>query len=107
MSHKNAIEKATKDAIVKLGDQQHKQLDETIAEDRADRSGVQSELDAILEYLRKIEEQCIAKAEPYAERARRREAEIAGLKEALQILRSETAFLQRVKKGHGTLRGHN
>jgi len=106
MSNKNAIEKATKESSVKYKVKEHKQLDETIAEDRADRSGVQSELDAVLEYLAKIEEQCIAKAEPYAERERRREAEIAGLKEALQILRSETAFLQRVKKGHGALRGH-
>merc|ERR550525_2300024 len=46
---------------------------------------------------------CIAKPETYEERARRRAEEIAGLKEALSILETETAFVQRGKKG---LRGH-
>merc|ERR1719161_3416060 len=51
-----------------------------------DLSGAQTELDAILEYIEKLKEQCIAKPEPYEERKRRREAEIEGLKEALSIL---------------------
>jgi hypothetical protein len=44
-----------------------------------------------LEYLKKIEEECIAKPETFEERKARREAEIAGLKEGLQILNEETA----------------
>merc|ERR1712238_295237 len=46
---------------------------------------------------------CIAKAETFAARAARFAAEIAGLKEALQILESETALVQR--QARRTLRG--
>ena len=35
----------------------------------------------VLEYYDKLKPQCIAKPEPYAERKKRREKEIAGLKE--------------------------
>jgi len=104
MTRRNEIDRASKDQDVKYKVKESKQLDKTAGENRQDRTGVQAELDAILEYLTKIEEQCIAKPEAYAERARRREAEIAGLKQALEILESETALLQRLKK-HRTLRG--
>jgi predicted nucleic acid-binding Zn-ribbon protein len=51
-----------------------------------DRTNVQSELDAINEYLESIHKQCDETVEPYEETKRRREAEIAGLKDALAIL---------------------
>jgi len=51
-----------------------------------DRDGAQTELDAINEYMAKIKEQCVAKAEPYAVRKKRREEELAGLKEGLSVL---------------------
>ena len=49
-----------------------------------------------MEYWEQLQPMCIAKPEPYAERKKRREAEIAGLKEALTILEEEagSAFLQ-------------
>merc|ERR1712045_775842 len=104
MSRKNEIEKTTKNQDVAYKVRESKQLDKSTSEDTADRAAVHAELDAILEYLAKIEEQCIAKPEAYSERARRREAEIAGLKGALSILESETALIQRLK-GHRRLRG--
>jgi len=78
-------------------------LDKTASELGSDLSGVQDELAAVQEGLDKLKEMCIAKAEPYAEKKARREAEIAGLKEALQILEGETALLQKSSKH--TLRG--
>merc|ERR1719362_1622400 len=104
MSKSNEIEKTTANQGVAYKVQESKRLDKTTSENSADRSAVQTELDAILEYLAKIEEECIAKAETYAERVRRREAEIAGLKQALEILEGETALIQCLKK-HRKLRG--
>jgi chromosome segregation ATPase len=102
-SKENAIEKATKDQDVKYKTKEAKSLEQGVAELTSDRSGVQTELDAVLEYFSKLKEQCVAKAEPYEERKRRREAEIAGLKEALQILSGDAVLLQ--ESAARTLRG--
>jgi len=95
VSKENGIEKTMKEQDVKYKTQESKRLDKDSAELSADRSGVQAELDAVQEYLTGIEGRCIAKAETYASRQERYAAEIAGLKEALQILESETALFQR------------
>merc|ERR1719297_553546 len=100
----NEIEKTTKDQDVKYKVQESSDLDKTAGELSSDRAAVQAELDAVQEYLTKIEGQCIAKAETYGERAEKRAAEIAGLKQALEILESETAFVQR-RTSRRTLRG--
>jgi len=92
------IDTTTKNKAVHYKSKESKDLDQYASELTADRTGVQAELDAVLEYLAKIEDRCIAKAETYAERKRRHEAEIAGLKEALNILESETALLQSSRK---------
>jgi len=73
-------------------------LDKSVAESTSDKDGVQAELDALLEYLAKLGKMCIAKAEPFAERRARREAELAGLKEALAILQGEAALIQKSEK---------
>merc|ERR1719468_1453101 len=91
----NEIEKTTKDTDVEYKSKEAAYLDKESAELSSDRETVQAELDAVLEYLQKLEERCIAKAETYAERKRRFESELAGLREALRVLESETAFLQR------------
>jgi len=98
----NEIEKVTKEQDIKYKNEEANGLDKATAEATSDRSGVQEELDAVLEYLKGIEDRCIAKPESYEERVARREAELAGLKEALSILENETSFLQLKKR---TLRG--
>merc|ERR1719183_2387181 len=78
-------------------------LDKNVSDLSGDLATVTDELTGVLEALDKLKEMCVAKAEPYAERKARREAEIAGLKEALQILEGEAVLLQKTTKH--TLRG--
>jgi len=99
----NEITKATKEQDAKYKTKEAKGLDKETAEATADRSGVQEELDAVMEYYKGIKDRCIAKPESYEERVKRRTAEIAGLKEALKILEGEAVLLQRSSKH--TLRG--
>jgi len=87
----NEIEKTTKEADVKYKTKEAAALDKSVAELSSDKEGVETELSAVLEYLKKIEEECVAKPETYEERKERRENEIAGLKDGLQILNEETA----------------
>jgi chromosome segregation ATPase len=99
----NAIEKTTKNQDVKYKTKEAAGLDKAVAELTADREGVESELDAVNDYLASLEKKCTYKVESYEERKARREAEINGLKEALDILESETAFVQ--TSAHHALRG--
>jgi len=100
-SKENEITKVTKEQDVKYKTKEGAGLDKSVSELTSDKDGVSTELSAVLEYLKKIEEECIAKPETYGERKARREAEIAGLKEGLQVLEDETAFVQtsRVLRG--------
>merc|ERR1719380_471410 len=88
-------DKLTKEQDVKYKTKEAKSLDEAVAEATSDKSGAQTELDAVLDYWKSLTEQCIDKVEPYEERKKRREAEIAGLKEALAILEGEAALIQK------------
>jgi len=101
-TNENAIEKVTKEQDAKYKTKESAGLDKSVSELSSDKDGVTTELSAVLEYLKKIEEECIAKPETYEERTARREAEISGLKEALTILNEETAFVQ---TSHSVLRG--
>jgi len=90
----NKVAKTSKDQDVKYKAMEAASLDKSGSEAVSDREGIQAELDALNEYLGKLNKMCVAKAEPYAERARRRAAEIEGLKNALQILDGEAVLLQ-------------
>merc|ERR1719443_1364454 len=97
VTQENKVTKMTKEQDVKYKTKEFTGLDKEIAEFTADRDGSQTELDAVLEYYEKIKDRCVAKPDPYEERKKRREAEIAGLKEALSILEGQAFFLQRRK----------
>jgi len=94
----NQIDRTNKIQDVRFKVKESKYLDKFSGELIADRTGVQAELDAVLEYLSKIEAECIEKAETYATRKARFESEIAGLKTALNVLESETAFIQKTSR---------
>jgi len=99
ITQENAIEKTTKEQDVKYKTQEFTSLDKEIAELSSDRESANTELSAVLQYLEKVNDRCIAKPETYEERKKLREAEIEGLKEALSILENETAaFMQRKKR---------
>merc|ERR1719352_408251 len=97
-SKENEIAVTMKSQDVKYKTKEAAGLDKSVAELSTDLSSVSDELSAVMSALDKLEKMCVAKAEPYAERKARRESEIAGLKEALEILESETALLQTTSK---------
>merc|ERR1712228_661204 len=103
VSKDNEVEKTAKSQDVRYKVKEFKRLDKFTGELTADRTGVQAELDAVNEYLSKIHSQCDERVETYATRKARREAEIAGLKQALTVLENETSFIQ--KRANRQLRG--
>jgi len=94
----NKLSTTMKSQDAKYKTKEFKGLDKSISDLSGDRDTTSTELGAVLDYYGKIKERCIAKPESYEERKARREAEIKGLKEALSILESETAFMQRGKR---------
>jgi len=97
-SKQDQIDRAAKGQDVKYKTKEAASLDKNASELSTDLSSVTDELTAVLSGLDKLNEMCVAKAEPYAERKARRESEIAGLKEALQILEGEAALVQMTSK---------
>merc|ERR1719487_249504 len=91
----NEAARAAKQNEIKFNTKEYLHMDETAKETASDLENEQAELDAVLAALDKINEMCIAKPEPYEERKQRREAEIAGLKEALEILNNEAVLIQK------------
>merc|ERR1711933_418382 len=98
----NEIDKVTKDQDVKYKSKEADELDAAVAEATADKTGVEAELAPVLKYLATLEDRCIAKAETYEEKKAKREAEIAGLKEALQILEGQSFLQRKAKRVRGT-----
>merc|ERR550537_408443 len=89
----NAVTQATKEADVKGKQSEIKNLEVAIGNYKEDKATTGSELDAVLTYLDKLKPQCATKVVSYAEKKAKREQEIDGLKEALQIL-SVDSFVQ-------------
>jgi hypothetical protein len=97
LTQDNKIATTEKSTAVEYKTKDQKETEARLAGLKEDKDSAQKEYSAIMEYWEKLQPMCIANPEPYAERKRRREAEIAGLKEALTILEEESgsaAFLQ-------------
>jgi len=95
ITQENKVTKTMQDQDLKYKTAEVKSLAKAIADLSSDKETLSTELAAVNEYYSKLKDRCIAKPETYEERKARREAEINGLKEALQVLESETAFVQR------------
>merc|ERR1712087_621877 len=116
MGKANEIEKTTKEQDVKYKNKESTDLDQAVSEASSDRSGVQTELDAVNEYLKSLAGQCITtggnmgteghNAETYEQRVARRTKEINGLQEVLKILDGAASLIQKDRVGRRiTLRG--
>merc|ERR1719191_1296696 len=84
----NKASAAAKGDEIKSSETEIKVLDVALAGDTEDWKMTNKELDAVMEYVEKLKPQCDVKVLTYEEKKAKREAEIEGLKEALQILDS-------------------
>lgn len=82
----NKLDKAVKQEDVGAKTKAVKVLGKVTSETSTDLDGVQTELDAVNEYFAKIQQECVAKADPYEERRKRHEMTLQGLQNAMQIL---------------------
>merc|ERR1719191_505427 len=93
LTKENTVSKAAKVADAKAKDSEIKSLTVQLGHSKEDHASTSAELDAVLAYIDKLKPQCEEKAMSYEEKKAAREAEIAGLKEALEILEG-SSFLQ-------------
>jgi len=99
LSEENTVSKATKETDAKAKESEIKSLEVTLSQQSEDHEATSEELDAVNAYVDKLRPQCEEKAMSYAEKKAAREAEIAGLKEALDILEGNgMAFLQSTRR---------
>merc|ERR1719316_1477847 len=86
MSTENKVAKATKQAEAKAMESQIKSVSSSLEMSKEDQASTGKELDAVLAYLDKLKPECETKAMSYEEKKAARDAEIEGLKSALDIL---------------------
>jgi len=85
---------AKKKALIEGKEGERASLKVMIGQVSEDLANATKAWEAATEYLKNKKEECSNKAMSYEERKRRREEEIAGLQEALEILSSDESFLQ-------------
>jgi len=101
----NKMTTLAKQQDVKYKTQEAAGLDKDITEVSNDRATSSTELVEVNGYYTKLTGRCVAKPQPYEERKAAREAEINGLKEALNVLENEAALVQSGSKRGRNIRG--
>merc|ERR1719487_2188778 len=86
LTAENEVARAANVEEVKGKENEVGRLDMSLLNYKEDHETTANELDAVLKYLDELKPQCETKVMSYAERKAAREAEISGLKEALEIL---------------------
>merc|ERR1719221_1502402 len=82
LTQENKVSMASKQQDVKYKSKAVTMLEKTLSELTSDKDDMSSVQSAVLQYFAKLKDRCVAKPEAYEEWKTRREAEIAGLKEA-------------------------
>jgi len=82
----NKVSKAAKQAEIKGSLSEAKSISVSLKDNEEDLASTGKELDAVNSYIDELKPQCETKVMSHAEKKARREAEIAGLKDALEIL---------------------
>jgi len=97
LMQENKVSKAKKEASIKAKTSELKSLEVALTHHKQDYETESAELSAVLDYVEKLKPQCESRAMTYEERKARRDAEVAGLQEALTILEGEdvAAFIQK------------
>merc|ERR1719382_1698933 len=90
----NEILTTEKEQDVKYKTKESKDLDKATAEASSDKEATEDQLAAVEKELEKLHEACDEVAPSYEEITKRRAAEIAGLRQALDVLEGEAALLQ-------------
>jgi hypothetical protein len=98
LTDENKVSKATKETEAKGKASEVKSLTVQLGHSKEDHASTSSELDAVNAYIDKLRPQCEEKAMSYEEKKAKREAEIAGLKEALEILAGDGLALVQTKR---------
>jgi len=86
LTQDNKVSRAEKEMEIKGKKTEVKGLETALLNYKEDSATQNKELSAVLAYLDELKPQCETKVESYAEKKARRDDEIAGLKEALEIL---------------------
>jgi len=94
LSDENKVSKAAKQADAKGKASEVKSLKVQLGHHKEDSASVSAELNAVNAYVDKLRPECESKAMSYAEKKAAREAEIAGLKDALSILEGSAVLAQ-------------
>merc|ERR1719160_2323463 len=104
MTTENKISKASKGAEAKAKASEVKSVKNSLEMAKEDQASTSSELDAVNAYIDKLRPECESKVMSYEEKKAAREAEIQGLKDALEILAGKGvalaqtgSFLKRIR----------
>jgi len=89
LTQDNEVSRAAKSTEIRGKEAEKKSLTTQLSHSTEDYESIMKELDTVTGYLSNMEKQCETKVMSYAERKAAREAEIEGLKQALEILGGE------------------